>query len=69
MKEGAPGGEYKKLGLLIGNIIEVFRLSMGDTNIIGSIEWATDNEQVIFWFSYMMIIWVNNIIFLNFIIA
>lgn len=44
-------------------------MSMGDTSVIASVEYLTDGEQIMFWTVLMVVIVVNNIIFLNFIVA
>jgi len=45
----APGFEYYKIGLFLGNFFAVVRLSMGDTAIIGCAEFLEHVENYMFW--------------------
>jgi len=64
-----PGQEFKSVGLFVGNILTVFRITMGDFAIIMASEYMTDTENAIFWLIFFLILVMTNIIFLNFVIA
>jgi hypothetical protein len=64
-----PGQEFKSVGLFVGNILTVFRITMGDFAIITASEYMTDTENAIFWLIFFLILVMTNIIFLNFVIA
>ena len=55
--------------MFIGNIMNVFRASMGDFAIINASSYLSDEENYIFWLMFMMTLVFTNIIFLNFVIA
>jgi hypothetical protein len=67
--ETYPGDEFKKLGLFLGNILVVFKAAMGDFALIGPAIYLSDEENIMFWITFLMIIVCTNIIFLNFVIA
>ena len=52
----------------MGNIVDTFKLSMGDFEMIGRVQNSKDHF-IIFWISWYVIVLVLSIIFLNFIIA
>lgn len=52
----------------MGNIMQTLRISMGDYEFDGANE-LTPEENWIYWFCWIIIVVVTNIIFLNFIIA
>jgi len=62
--------EYKYIGLVFGNIIDVIKMSAGDFGLIGKSVYASDfKENITFWILWFIIALVCCIIFLNFIIA
>lgn len=63
-----PGIEYQHIGYLIGNMIHVVRISIGDNDFSGSV-FLEENINIIFWIVWAIIVFVMCIIFLNFIIA
>ena len=69
MAEGTPGMEYEKVGLFVGNIIIVCRISMGDFAIIEPSDYLTPAENYVFWIIWTITCIVTCIIFLNFIVA
>ena len=64
-----PGKEYRYLGTVFGNLLSVFRASMGDFVFIEESNYLNKEENVVFWVTFLLIIGVTNIIFLNFVIA
>jgi hypothetical protein len=64
-----PGVEYKVIGLFIGNVIDVLRTTLGDYNCISTSMFLDRNQTFIFWISWIIVVIVGCIIFLNFIIA
>ena len=64
-----PGVEYKEIGLFVGNIIDVLRTTLGDYNCINTSIYLNLNETIIFWISWIIVVMIGCIIFLNFIIA
>jgi hypothetical protein len=69
VESGYPGEEFAQIGLFWGNILLVFRAAMGDFTMINSSIYLTDDENVVFWWTFFVILAVTNIIFLNFVIA
>lgn len=69
LKLSAPGIEYQEIGLFLGNIIQVIRISMGDYAAITSSDYLTEKENYLFWFIWIITTAVTNIVFLNFIVA
>jgi hypothetical protein len=63
------GVEYYHIGLNLGNFIDTFRLSLGDYGAIATAFYLTPEENVIFWFTWALIVIIGSIIFLNFVIA
>lgn len=68
MGKSRPGIEYQHIGFLIGNMIHVVRISIGDNDFSGSI-FLDANINIIFWIVWLLIVFIMCIIFLNFIIA
>ena len=66
---GYPNVQYEVIGMLAGNIIDVFFTTMGDFNCIGTSIDLPEAETTMFWLSWTVIVLLGNIIFLNFIIA
>lgn len=66
---GYPGVEYAEIGLFVGNIFDVLRTTLGDYNCISTSMYLNQNEVIIFWIAWMIVVIVGCIIFLNFIIA
>jgi hypothetical protein len=59
---------YVHVGPVTGNLIDTFKMSLGDFEVIGRV---MDNYEhsLLFWFSWSVIVLIMSIIFLNFIIA
>lgn len=64
-----PGNEFERIGLYFGNVLTVFRATMGDFSLINSSGYLNDEENFVFWLIFFLILTVTNIIFLNFVIA
>ena len=69
MAEGTPGMEYEKLGMFVGNIIIVMRISMGDFAAIEPADYLSPHENYVFWIIWTLTCIITCIIFLNFIVA
>lgn len=69
LKDFPPGYEYYQIGYLVGNFFNVMRLSMGDTSVLGGMEYMTPGEQIMLWIVLLLAIAVNCIVFMNFIVA
>ena len=67
-KELYDGKIYESLPKIIGNMVAVVRMSLGD-NEFNSIVYLGHTEQLLFWVVWLFIAYFNCIIFLNFIIA
>ena len=67
--DGIPGIEYRLIGLFVGNIISTLRTSLGDFADIPAVAYLDFHESVAYWFLWLIVIVVTNIVFLNFIIA
>ena len=63
-----PGEEYARLGLFFGSIFTVLRTSLGDFDF-GASEFLSDEEDLMFWMIWFLIVIMTCIVFLNFIIA
>jgi hypothetical protein len=63
-----PSIHYVHLGQFLGSVIDTFKMSLGDFEIIGRVENVKDHF-ILFWISWMIIVLVLSIVFLNFIIA
>lgn len=66
---GVVNSEYRQIPMMLGNIINVFRTSMGDYSLIGASHYLTAGDNLLFWIMFMIILFLTNIIFLNFVIA
>ena len=65
---GKPGREYDNLGLLIGNILMILRIAVGDFDFEAS-KYLSPPENIIYWMVWIETVTLTCIIFLNFIIA
>lgn len=65
---GYPGEEYEKLGMFMGNVLTTLRMSMGDFSFSAAIE-LNKAESIMYWFTWMFIVLMTSIIFLNFLVA
>jgi hypothetical protein len=65
----APGIEYNKIGLSLGNFLATVRISMGDFAIIGAAQYLDHPENMLFWSIFVMAVVIQCIIFMNFIVA
>ena len=66
--QNEPSEYYLYLGQFVGNLVDAFKLAMGDFEVIGRVQ---DNQAhfILFWFVWTVIVLIMSIIFLNFIIA
>ena len=69
LDEEAPGIEYEKIGLFLGNIFQTVRISMGDFAVIAAADYLTQEENILFWIIWLITVIVTCIVFLNFIVA
>jgi hypothetical protein len=69
LNEEAPGIEYEKIGLFLGNIFQTVRISMGDFAVIAAADYLTQEENILFWIIWLITVIVTCIVFLNFIVA
>ena len=69
LSPGAPGYEYKKIGLLLGNFLSVMRISMGDFAIITAAPYLHMVDNIVFWIIWTFAVFIQCIIFMNFIVA
>ena len=56
------------LGLWAGTIVSTLRLAMGDFDF-GASMFLTPQENILYWFIWLLVVVMTCIIFLNFIIA
>lgn len=63
-----PNQEYKNSGMFFGNLIYVFRTSVGNFDFDSS-TYLTPSENKLFWFMWILVTMLTMIIFLNFIIS
>jgi len=63
------GDEYYTVGNVIGNLIDVLRISLGDYSSVSVAFYLDDNENYLFWITWFTIVFIGCIIFLNFVIA
>jgi hypothetical protein len=61
--------EYKSVGLLVGEFLWTFRISMGDFSAIAATSDLTKTESQIFWVIWFVTALMTCIIFLNFVVA
>lgn len=66
--ENFPNEEYEYIGLFFGYIISTFRQSLGDFDFEASM-YLNQEENILYWIIWLVVIGVTCIIFLNFIIA
>ena len=66
---GYPGAEYQYLKGYIRSFFMMFRVSTGDTNILGSVNYLPSPYNELFWAYWSFSIVICFIIFLNFVIA
>ena len=64
-----PAKEYKAVGLLVGEFMWTFRISMGDFSAIGATKSLSVGESQIFWVIWFITALMTCIIFLNFVVA
>jgi hypothetical protein len=69
LNPSAPGYEYRKIGLLLGNFITIMRISMGDFAVIAAVEYLHEIENMMFWIIWTLAVIIQCIIFMNFIVA
>ena len=62
-------GEYRLIGLFFGNFVSTLRTSLGDFAEIGAVHYLNKPESFSYWFLWLFIVSITNIVFLNFIIA
>ena len=60
---------YHHIKLIFGYFISTLKLSLGDFGIIDSAPYLNQNETVWFWITFILMLVITNIIFLNFVIA
>lgn len=68
-KEAYNGVEYHHIGLNFGNVIDSFRISLGDYASIGTAYFLTFEENILYWIVWALIVIIGCIVFLNFVIA
>ena len=64
-----PAEEYKSVGLLAGEFLWTFRISMGDFAAIDAQNTLSKEESRIFWIMWVITLVLTCIIFLNFVVA
>jgi hypothetical protein len=70
LNSDAPFHEYKKVGLGIGYFLDVMRISMGDLGSIAAAEHLNSQGEIIaYWIIMLGCVFINCIIFMNFIVA
>lgn len=66
--DGIPMEEYENVGLFFGYLFYTLRISMGDFDFDAT-TYLSNEENVIYWVIWLMVVIITCIIFLNFIIA
>ena len=66
---GYPGSEYQYLNGGVRNWIIMLRMSTGDFNILGSLNYLESPYNELFWAFWTLCILICTIIFLNFVIT
>lgn len=66
---GVVNSEYNQIPQIIGNTLTIFRISMGDYAIIPASNYLDVENNILFWIMFGLILFLTNIIFLNFVIA
>ena len=52
-----PGMEYDKIGLFLGNMFTIMRISMGDFELIAPAQFLNNNtEKYVFWLIWLVIV-------------
>ena len=70
ISDDAPNVDQRQLNMLIGNVIHMFRISMGDFAIIDLVKYMNNKEDVIiFWVIWFIMVLVLAFVFLNFVVA
>lgn len=64
-----PGIEYNNLGLFVGNLFQVLRLSIGDFSVVALVNFLPTSNVIIFWIVWYAVVLINCVIFLNVIVA
>lgn len=65
-----PNAEYHHIGLVIGHMMDIIKVSVGDFGIIDKSMYTKEaSTNTLFWVSWLIISIISCIIFLNFIIA
>lgn len=65
-----PNAEYEHIGLPIGHMMDIIKVSVGDFGLIDKSMFTEESStNTLFWFSWLIISIISCIIFLNFIIA
>jgi hypothetical protein len=68
-QEEYPGYEHNNVGGFIGNYINIIKASTGDFAYIMGSQYLTPNENYVFWASFVIVVCLATIIFLNFVVA
>ena len=63
-----PGYEYKNVNEFIKNILIILRFSLGDFDFSAT-NHLNDFERTVFWITWVIIVLITCVVFLNFIIA
>ena len=63
-----PNEEYSHIGLFMGYIFSTLRMAIGDFDF-GAANLLTVEENWLYWITWLMVVVITCIIFLNFIIA
>lgn len=67
---GTPNSEYRHITLVVGHMIDIIKVSVGDFGIISKSMYTVDIQtNYLFWICWFVIALIACIIFLNFIIA
>ena len=63
-----PYAEYLPVDVTLANVLNVFRMSLGDFDFV-QIPSLTESEGQLYWLLFAIVLIISNVIFLNFIIA
>jgi hypothetical protein len=63
-----PSGEYSQIGVFAGNLLYVFRTSIGDFDFDAA-GFLEQRQNILFWFVWIFLVVITCITLLNFIIA
>ena len=66
--EEYPGFEYKNVNEFAKNVLIILRFSLGDFDF-GATNHLNDFERTVFWITWVIIVLMTCVVFLNFIIA